>query len=585
MSWFTPHPDAQGQHVAKAPHTREADLIEDFEGVRPSLKLMRSDSLSRIRTHVRTDRSPYRGRRSEFISLLGNRGGERILATQPIPPVAAISELEVHAWVKGNRPGFQIMLRVRLPRSLDAAGAPLSLYLLGDRYRAVGQWQQLRVAQFETQLTHQIRAMRVEHRVPVDPTEAYVDQVAFNLYGGADENRFWLDDLEIVAGIPITKKQQIADQQVSQVSYAQQLTAPEENWVPRICTYREQHLSDIARQGFNTVWFPSEPTVKQLESAAKEQLRVLCPPPADRNQLQTQKGIAGWVVESDTSDAAKLALEKNDPLQRPVFTAADLEAPFHPLRRNRWVRSITEKENRWIPIRNRLRATAFQGYTGFAFDPNDLSTNDSLYHQSIAELFNLELSILTPWILRHDAVERPSKHNGDDGFRTDGMFSHHSGLIWFRPTGTKTNREIDISDALYREAYFVEPGSLEPARSKRIPGGVRISLNHQKPHGLLLLSNQPQVLRAHQEHLKSIGPRYNELLVKVIRHELVALDQRLSEKIADQSYVAHLRTELHALHSRIAPLLDSPESRVNYRQLDHLLGQIERVQRLNDVRF
>ena len=166
------------------------------------LKIVDDSSLAALKIHARTDRAPLRGRRCEYLLAWGKRGGERILAAHSIVPVAVISELEVSSWVKGNRPGFQIMLRVRLPRSVDAVGEPASLYLLGDRYHSVGQWQKLRVADFDVQLAERIRAMRAEFQRPVDAGEAYVDQVVFNVFGGAAENHFWVDDLAIRAGVP-----------------------------------------------------------------------------------------------------------------------------------------------------------------------------------------------------------------------------------------------------------------------------------------------------------------------------------------------------------------------------------------------
>lgn len=570
--------------IPHEPQGQPTGIVEDFDGVRPSLKLSRSDSLARLNTHVRTDRSPYRGRRSEFISVLGNRGGERILASQDITPVAAISELEVLAWVKGNRTGFQIMIRVRLPRSRDSSGEPLSLYLLGDRYESVGNWQQLRVAHFDDQLTRQIRAMRANHNSAIDPTEAYVDQVVFNLFGGAEVNRFWLDDLSIRSGIPIQVESNDGQRNVTQASYARTVKVPEEEGLASIQIYRGQPISDIARQGFNTVWFTSTPTTEEVDAAMREQLRIICPPPSSPIPSDDASWIVAWSVPDDTSSATKNAIQSRDPSLRPIVSES-LSAWPHSVASERWTNATSDKANRWIPVRNRLRLAVFQGASGFAFDPDKLATQEPIYRQSVAELFNLELSMLRPWIMRHESLERSVFTSRNAEFQITGMFSQHSGLVWFQPQQHSQGNEIDIPDALYREAYFVEPGSLEPARTRRITGGMRVSLNQQKPHGLLLVSSQPQVLRAHQEHLKSIGPRYNELLIKVIRHELIELDQQLTEKIDDQSFVGHLRKELHALHSRIAPILDDHQSVVTYRQLDHLLGQIERVQRLSDIQF
>ena len=528
---------------------KHADLLDDFDGVRTSMQIIKSRSLAKVQRHHRSDQSPYRGRRSEFISVIGARGGERILAAKDIEPVAAIPELEFAVWVRGNRVGFQMMARVRLPRSLDDAGEPLSIYVFGDRYSSPNNWQHLTVSGFEEQISNQVRAMRVDAGSYVDATEAFVDQVAINVYGGAKHNVLSVDDFTAHAAVNVSRKEK-KPPAIHLANYQTQLSlplpkqkAPDPNWIPQGAKHQGEAFAELQRLGFNTIWLPEPASPEQQKEADNLKLKLIGP--TDLNGPQSN-----W---ADTSGNA-----------------------------------------RWLSLRNKLRTAVFAGHRGFVFDPEPFAGLDESYAKAVAQLFNLELSILRPWILRYETNEplRPTIRHPD--FEVHGMASRHAGLIWVNAkpmaslqarNGPSNDIAMDLADAQYRDVYHMEPGSLEPARDRRIPGGVRITLNHDKPDGLLLMSSHPQILQAHKEHLQRIEKQYNKLLVTVIRHEMLQLDRQLETSIPDPKLVGHLRNELHALRGRITPVLESRERLVTYRQLDHVLGQLERVQHFTSGGF
>ncbi len=541
-----------GQDTLQSPiqsEEKEGELLDDFDGVRTSMQIVESKSLTKVRRHHRSDHSPYRGRRSELISVVGTRGGERILATHDIQPVAAIPELEFSLRLRGNRVGFQIMARVRLPRSMNDSGEPIAIYVLGDRYSSPNVWQRLTVRAFEKQISNQVRAMRVEHGSYIDPTEAYVDQVVVNAYGGAENNILSIDDLTAFAAVPLAsrveKSQARSPATFHLANYQSPLTMPlpakattkkpNPNWIPRVAKHAGESFAELKQFGFNTIQLAGPATVEQQATATKLQMQL---------------------VETESTN---------------------------------WHVTSTVDSTRWLTLRDEIRAAVFAGQNGFVYDPEPFAGFDSPYAKAVAQLFNLELSILRPWILQYETNEpiRPTMRHSD--FEVRGMASRHAGLIWVsaKPvsdmqTGNRSVREnaIDLPDSQYRDIYHVEPGSLEPARDQRVPGGVRITLNHDKPDGLLLMSSHPQILQAHKEHLRQIEKPYNKLLITVIQHEMLHLDRQLETSISDPKLAGHLRRELHALRGRITPVLESRERLVTYRQLDHVLGQLERVHHL-----
>ena len=611
-------PFAQGPNETSG---QAARVVEDFDGVLPTLTVAASEALAAIREHTRTDDSPYRGRRCEALTLMAHRGGERILATQAIFPVAVISELQVSAWVRGNRHGYQIMMRVRLPRSLDEAGLPLALYVGGDHYAGAGNWQQLRVADFESQLKQQARAMRAHRQHDVDLGEAYVDQIAFNLFGEAGVNRIWIDDLAITAGISAAALASPASpaahaspashgSPLQQASYQVAATpaatstlaranAPLDtaSWRPQVMIFRGQDMSDVVRQGFDTVCFLDDPDPQQLQSARDAGLDVICPPLSSDVAPAVWADVRGWLR---TAPSVQAPLDRSLGADRPwvsmhedvpgaIAVDADVSACGQA---SRWIAITPQSAGRWQPIRDQIRAAVFHGYDGYVFDPEAVSASDFSYREALGELSCYELSLLRPWADQFDILKKRSWVARNGAGHVDALFSRHAALLWIHPTNrepdgperARRSREIRIPDAAHREAYYLQPGGLEPLPTKRVPGGMQISLNRDMPYGLVLLTNQPQILRTHQEYLKSLGPRWNELLTRVIRQELVALDQSLAQQITDEAFLAHLRKELHSLHGRIAPILTNHPSLVTHRQLNHLLFQLERVQSWKAVR-
>ena len=142
---------------------------------------------------------------------------------------------------------------------------------------------------------------------------------------------------------------------------------------------------------------------------------------------------------------------------------------------------------------------------------------------------------------------------------------------------------VDIPDARYQQAYLLEPGNLESASDRRVAGGLRLTLPNGKSDGLILLTSQPQIWRAWKTQLESMDEAYRDALIRVIRTELLQLDHELARQSISPTLASHLRKEVHALHGRIAPLMESRRHPPSFRELDHLHGQLERVFRTLQV--
>ena len=590
------------------PSPSSAGLFDDFEGVQLTWQIPASDSSAGVKSHNRTDYAAHSGRRSEYIAVFGKRGGEQILATHPIPPSAAIREFRISLWVRGQRPGFQLMARVRLPRTLDDRGEPVSFYVYGDSYTNVGSWQELVVSEFDERVEELARVERISLGKHVDHAEAYVDQVAVNLFGGAGLNRVWLDDLSLDAAVrarpPKSDSSLVAVSAELPISVSRSRPS-RASWIPRAITYRGEPFDLLKELGFNTILLTDTATEKQLAAARRLDMWLVCPAPIYFDALARFDRVMAWSFNADLTDSTLLIdqrieeLRSTDVALRPVLAVAGREtrdwsrladiivgqAHDHSSDlSSRWgtLGSPLVATSRWLPLRQQVWEAITNGVHGFVLQTSEsLSSADSAHLRNIAELANLEIKMLRPWIAQRRPVR--IEHRGSESpYGFYGLSNLHSAIAFVEQSqpqrGLGVKHEIEIPSSNHRDVFRVEPGGLSPVRSRRVAGGIRVSLDPAKPDGILLFTDRPKIIEATSRYLSKIGPRENTLLVDVLRAELLELDRRLQHSVENPTLRAHWRQEVYALHDRIAPLLDRrAEHIVSFRQLDHVLGQLERV--------
>ena len=614
-------------------------IVADFEGVRPSWNVQASESLAAPARLSRTDRGPHNGLRCEQIAVWGSRGGEQILATHAIPPSAAIDEFRASLWLRGDRNGFQLMGRVRLPRTLDEQGQPLAFYIYGDSYASPGVWQQLFLDRVSDKIGDAVRALRIEKGKHVEATEAYLDQIVVNVYGAAGLNRVWIDDLGLEAAVvaPVQKRRRhenihLANHVVpatKDLSDDFQTAFGKRDFVARVVSHQGESFGFLKELGFNTVWLPHAASPSQIAEARQAQLWLICPPPDLLNSDDWSRfdRVLAWDVGArpDWNRTKTAELRKRDPAKRPTIL---LESPASSKSHKRpavradivveTIETMSFKDHatatsatnerrgiaarhrggihwvglggplvatsRWLPLRESIWMSVAQGCRGFVLR-TAVNLEDRRFRNAanIAELTNLELSMLHPWVAGTQ-TERYVEQQSTADFHSAVVDHRHASIVFVLPAersrGTKPRwlreNEIDLPLSSYRDVFRFEPDGLSPVAYRRMAGGIRISLNRGKPEGLLLLTDRPTIVQSTTNHLRRSWPRASELLVDVLRAEMLELDRRIEHTIADQAFRSHLRGEVHALHGRIAPLL-AGESSATFRELDHVLGQLERA--------
>lgn len=169
-----------------------------FETRTPSFEKGSSDGTFRETLHEMTDQNPHTGLLCEHLQLTADRANyiHYIYSSSRAP---IVEELNISLWVKANRPGVQLLARLVLPRERDPNNLDdrLTTLVRGDQYELAGRWQRLELRRPVKLANEQQQLMRAQLKREVDFTDAYIDRLVLNVYGGPGLTDVWIDDLEM----------------------------------------------------------------------------------------------------------------------------------------------------------------------------------------------------------------------------------------------------------------------------------------------------------------------------------------------------------------------------------------------------
>ncbi len=169
-----------------------------FETREPAWVRQNADAPFRELAHAMTDATAHTGQFCEHIHVQAEQGSF-VYYAYPVGKALLSDELTASVWVKANRPGVQLAARLvlpkeRNPRNLDE---PLTTLLRGDTYRQVSRWERLELRRPVKLAKEQQQLLRAELKRDVDFTDAYLDRLLLNVYGGPGVTETWVDDLEV----------------------------------------------------------------------------------------------------------------------------------------------------------------------------------------------------------------------------------------------------------------------------------------------------------------------------------------------------------------------------------------------------
>jgi hypothetical protein len=157
-----------------------------------------ADAAFRETAHEVTDQTAHTGQFSEHWQLTAEQGSF-IYYFYPVGRAPVAEELSASVWVKGNRPGAQLLARLVLPHERNPSNLdePLTTLLRGTTYQQVGRWQRLELRNPIKLAQEQQQLMQAQLKRAIDFTDAYIDRLVLNVYGGPGLTDVWTDDLEV----------------------------------------------------------------------------------------------------------------------------------------------------------------------------------------------------------------------------------------------------------------------------------------------------------------------------------------------------------------------------------------------------
>lgn len=169
-----------------------------FETRTPVWVKQNADAKFREQVHATTDTTAHTGQLCEHIQVQAEQG-TFIHYAYPACKAPLGEELSASVWIKANRPGVQVLARLVLPRERNPKNLeePLTTLLRGDKYRQVSRWERLELRRPLKLAKEQQQLLRAELKRDVDLTDAYVDRLLLNVYGGPGLTEVWVDDLEV----------------------------------------------------------------------------------------------------------------------------------------------------------------------------------------------------------------------------------------------------------------------------------------------------------------------------------------------------------------------------------------------------
>lgn len=271
------------------------EFIESFEGDQQSWIIAPYDpSAARVLSHVRHRGTARQGNAAERIEIDVSPPLTSLTFEHKLPPSLLIDEMQLALWVRCNRDGAALAVRVVFPNQTDPrTGTPLTTTLAGDAYAQakIGQWQQLHCRDLKRQLERKLPLLRnkfqsVTSGSDIDIRGAYVDRAIVNLTAYRGTTEIYYDDLHLSPAISPAPQSGI-----QRVSATETALAPEvefrldkllfrgKEFFPRVVPYHGEGPDELASMRFNIAWVPSYQDEPLLLNLRKNGLGAMATPP------------------------------------------------------------------------------------------------------------------------------------------------------------------------------------------------------------------------------------------------------------------------------------------------------------------
>jgi len=269
------------------------DHLVDYESGRPSATTQVDAATGRVVRPPQVAGDPHAGQLCLHCTVesLAPQSSQSLI--QPVPRCRLLEELNASAWVKSDREGARLLVRVRLPRQPDpVTGQPLAVLVPGEVYTDTGRWQQLACGEIESRFLKMLPRIRKRLQTEtgsypnLDLADVLVDAVVIEFEGSRGVTALQLDDVQIgpvIAAEPDAQIQSIEYREESERAEAEfhlgRLFVGGKPFFPRMVPYHGESAGDLAGLRFNVAWVPDYRDTLLLDSLRGAGLRGMAIPP------------------------------------------------------------------------------------------------------------------------------------------------------------------------------------------------------------------------------------------------------------------------------------------------------------------
>ncbi|WP_437205571.1 hypothetical protein [Planctomicrobium sp. SH664] len=242
-----------------------------------------------LKLHQLHDDAPHSGTKSELLIFESPLQVQEQRLMIPVPNALVFDELVASLWVRSNRAGVRLGVRIRFPHQAHPeTGIPLAVDLFGDSCAPSAHWQRLTCPVTDDRVRHRLIRARAQLASSgmnlLDERELYVDQLILSFQLPTGGSILQLDDLQF--GPVVTPKNLVVEMTPRENVVPPALTISDDRLRKRgepffglFTVYHGESLEDVRKTGVNMLWIPDYEDQALLTALRDIDIGAIAQPP------------------------------------------------------------------------------------------------------------------------------------------------------------------------------------------------------------------------------------------------------------------------------------------------------------------
>jgi hypothetical protein len=271
-----------------------AEFVEDFDKPNTTWRVRFDEAQCQLLSHSRHARIFHNGAGSENVQIDVRSQISPVLLEHRLPPSRVLDELTLSLWVRSNRAGATLAVRLVFPHQRDPrTGRMLTDILKGETYTDAGKWQLLTCRTTDKAIKERLWLLRAQFREAqwnpdIEARGLYVDQALLSVEAGKGTTELFLDDLKLSPVVASTAGSNDAALQEEAPPPAvemrlDRLLVEGRPFFPLFTPYHGESLDQLADLRFNPVWIPDYASPEVLAALRARRLWAMATPPMLRS--------------------------------------------------------------------------------------------------------------------------------------------------------------------------------------------------------------------------------------------------------------------------------------------------------------